>query len=115
MTGTQAAWTCPSCQRTGPARVDSCYCGTDRETADRFRARELGARRGGPPWSAIGLALAAAVVVALAFSAPTRLPNRSRLRRSSLQPGTQRNILRKHELDPAHRGRMRSEIESALR
>ena len=67
VTGTQAAWTCPSCQRTVPARVDDCYCGTDRETADRFRARELGARRGGPSWSAIGLALAAAVVVALGF------------------------------------------------
>ena len=257
VTGTQAAWTCPSCQRTVPARVDTCYCGTDRETADRFRARELGARRGGPSWSAIGLALAAAVVVALGFlgsdaplepeptptvvappkpsalvqertppttrprgrrwrdpeppvptpvltSIPTGAPepieepspeptpeptpdehsmdvrrvegrgdfeaalsalepevlivNRKlriyrdgcrtstdlvqpggcgvleveirqllddidrsvaaaeeEARRSWVQPGTQRDILRKHELDPAHRGRMRSEIESALR
>ena len=36
-------------------------------------------------------------------------------RRSWVQPGTQRDILRKHELDPAPRGRMRNEIESALR
>jgi hypothetical protein len=36
-------------------------------------------------------------------------------RRSWVQPGTQRDILREYQLDSASRGRMRRETESALR
>ena len=65
MTGEQAAaWTCPSCERTVPGRVDTCYCGTDRAIAARLEARAV-RTQAGPPWAAIGALLAAGAVVAL--------------------------------------------------
>lgn len=54
MASSAYSWTCPSCGRRVPLRVDRCHCGATRDQAERATAtavataRPVRARRGGP-------------------------------------------------------------------
>lgn len=58
-------WHCPTCLRSVPARVETCYCGTSREQAERAaHAAQPEASGGRLPWIPLGLvALALGVLV----------------------------------------------------
>lgn len=77
MSAPAGPWHCPTCLRSVPPRVETCYCGTSREQAERAaRAAEPESSGGRLPWIPLVLVAAAlgVLVLSLRREAPEPAP-----------------------------------------